>query len=183
MATSGGVVDCRILDNGKQVRVNMGQACFASSKIPVLVESQEVLEYPQYIDERLFYLNCVSMGNPHCVIFESSVKAEDAKLWGTRLETLPIFPNRTNVQFAEVIDRNNIRIEIWERGAGYTMASGSSSCAVASVAYKRGLCNNVVLVHMPGGTMSIQLSNNFDVEMTGNVQIIADIKIYEECFY
>jgi diaminopimelate epimerase len=94
----------------------------------------------------------------------------------------PRFPNRTNVQFMQVMDRSNIQIEIWERGAGYTLASGSSSTAAAAVALKLGLCDSDITVHMPGGSLNIQFSNGFCATMTGPVTKICDGVMTQEMF-
>ena len=98
------------------------------------------------------------------------------------IEVDPRFPNRTNVQFMTVIDRNNIRIEIWERGAGYTLASGSSSTAAAAVAHKLGLCDPDITVRMPGGSLRIQFRDDFFARMTGPVTKICDGMMTDEMF-
>ena len=98
------------------------------------------------------------------------------------MENHPLFPNRTNVQFVKVLDRNNIRIEIWERGAGYTLASGSSSSAAAAVAKKLGLCDSPVTVHMPGGRLHISIDEHFAITMTGPVTRIAEGHLSDEMF-
>ena len=100
---------------------------------------------------------------------------------GPLLENHPNFPNRTNVQFVKVLNRNAIRIEIWERGAGYTLASGSSSCTAASVAYKLGLCDQKIKVHMPGGEIDIEISADVFVTMQGSVAAICSGDISNEC--
>jgi len=97
------------------------------------------------------------MGNPHCVVFIDEPTPSMAKRFGPLIENHPLFPERTNVQFVKIMDRHNLRIEIWERGAGYTLASGSSSCAAASVARRLGLVDGLVQVHMPGGSLSLDL--------------------------
>jgi diaminopimelate epimerase len=96
-----------------------------------------------------------------------NISPELARELGPQIETHPIFPNRTNVQFLKVLDRANIQIEIWERGAGYTLASGSSSSAAAAVARKLGLCDGDITVHMPGGQLRIQIANDYAITMTG----------------
>ncbi len=90
------------------------------------------------------------------------------------------FPNRTNVQFLEVVDRTNLRIEIWERGAGYTLASGSSSSAAAAVARKLGLCEAEVTVHMPGGALSVEIDEGFRVRLVGPVSPVAEGELRDE---
>ena len=87
-----------------------------------------------------------------------------------RLEHLPLFPNRTNVQFACVVDRHTLRIEIWERGAGYTLASGTSSCAAAGAAIRTGRCDSPVTVLMPGGTMRVEIAADWSARLTGTVR-------------
>jgi diaminopimelate epimerase len=110
-----------------------------------------------------------TIGNAHCIVLRDEVSAGDARRWGPLLEKEPRFPNRTNVQFMQVLDRANIRIEIWERGVGYTLASGSSSCAAAAVAHRLGLCDACLKVHMPGGEIDISISPEYAISMTGAV--------------
>ena len=116
---------------------------------------------------------CVDVGNPHCVFFPSGPIDESlARRWGALVENDPAFPHRTNVQFVRVIDSHAITIEIWERGAGYTQASGSSSCAAAVAAIHRGLCLSPVTVHMPGGELAVDLifdGADWRVALTGPV--------------
>ena len=108
------------------------------------------------------------------------ISADMAKQFGPLIETHPNFPKRINVQFLKVLDRHNIRIEIWERGAGYTLASGSSSSAAAAVAHKLGLCDACITVQMPGGRLSIEIGRDFDVLMTGPVTKVAEGTILAE---
>lgn len=115
-----------------------------------------------------------TVGNPHCVILCKEVSPELALKYGPLIETDSRFPKKTNVQFLQVIDRWNIRIEIWERGAGYTLSSGSSSIAAAAVAYRLNLCDPTITVHMPGGRLSIQLSPTFMATMRGPVVRICE---------
>ena len=110
------------------------------------------------------------------------ISAYEARELGPLIENEPRFPNRTNVQFMKILDRINIQIEIWERGAGYTLASGSSSSAAAAVAYRLGLCDNQITVHMPGGKIDIKITEDFAVSMTGPVTRVADGVIYPEMF-
>lgn len=98
-----------------------------------------------------------------------NISKEIASALGPRIETHQMFPNRISVQFLKVLDRQNIQIEIWKRGAGYTLASGSSSCAAASAAYRLKLTNEIIKVHMPGGKIDISIQPNGDVYMTGSV--------------
>jgi diaminopimelate epimerase len=180
--TKGGLVQCLVLAEGKQVQVEMGRVSFWSQDIPVAGEPREVLQEPVTINNATFEFNGATIGNPHCVIPVHDLSPELAKEYGPLLENHPLFPNRTNVQFFKVLDRNNIQIEIWERGAGYTLASGSSSSAAAAVARKLGFCDSPVTVHMPGGRLQIVIDENFAVTMTGPVTPIAKGQLADEMF-
>jgi diaminopimelate epimerase len=180
--TLGGKVTAQVTDAGKQVTVEMGEVSFDSTKIPVAGPPREVLREALEINDKTFTYCAATIGNPHCVILYDTPSMELALQYGPSIEVEPRFPNRTNVQFIQIIDRKNIRIEIWERGAGYTLASGSSSTAAAAVAHKLGLCDPDITVHMPGGTLSIRFTNGFFATMTGPVVHVADGKMDEEMF-
>lgn len=180
--TLGGIVSCEVLKNGKVVKVEMGDVSFDSSKIPVAGEPREVLNEEIEVDGQVFTFCAATVGNPHCVVLSDGPTPEEAHRFGPLLEVDPRFLNRTNVQFMKVVDRNNIQIEIWERGAGYTLASGSSSTAAAGVAHKLGLCDEDILVHMPGGEIRIQFNNGYLATMTGPVTKICDGEMTDEMF-
>ncbi len=172
--TPGGHVQVAIQDGGKLLTIAMGSVSFDSVKIPVAGAPREVLNEKIKILDREFTFNAATIGNPHCVIPLAEISPELAHKYGPHLETHPIFPRKTNVQFLKVLDRANIQIEIWERGAGYTLASGSSSSAAAAVAHKLGLVDRSVIVHMPGGQIAIEIGENFSISMTGTVNKVAD---------
>ncbi len=180
--TPGGAVSCRVSEDAGSVTVEMGEVSFDSRKIPVDGEPREVLNEEIEIDGAVLRFCAATVGNPHCVVLSDSPTESEARRFGPPLEVDPRFPNRTNVQFMKVLDRSHIRIEIWERGAGYTLASGSSSTAAAAVAHKLGLCDNNVVVHMPGGDIRIQFANGFFATMTGPVTKICDGLMTEEMF-
>lgn len=180
--TLGGSVSCEIRSGGKIVKVEMGEVSFNSSVIPVLGTSREVLNEEIEIDGRVFGFCAASIGNPHCVVLTENPTPETAHRYGPIIETDSRFPNRTNVQFMKILDRHNIQIEIWERGAGYTLASGSSSTAAAGVALRLGLCDSDITVHMPGGQIKIQFGDNFSATMTGTVTKVCDGIISNEMF-
>lgn len=167
--TLGGAVICHVRDGGKAVTVEMGKVSFLSTKIPVTGGEREVLRERMVIADNTFEYCAATVGNPHCVILCEKPSPVLARQYGPLIETNSRFPRRINVQFMEVLDRQNIRIEIWERGAGYTLASGSSSTAAAAVAYRLGLCDPVITVHMPGGELTIRFSQDFVATMTGPV--------------
>ena len=174
LETAGGIVRCTVLDEGRLVRVEMGQVSFWSDAIPVAGSRREVLNELLQVGDRTFTFCAAGIGNPHCVVPLPEITPELAKHYGPLLETHPSFPRRTNVQFLKVLDRANLQIEIWERGAGYTLASGSSSSAAAAVAHKLGLCDRSLTVHMPGGKLGIEIGTDFSIVMTGPVTKVAE---------
>jgi diaminopimelate epimerase len=180
--TSGGVVHCRVRDGGRQVTVEMGTVSFDSRAIPVAGPAREVLNETIPIDGETLTYCAATIGNPHCIVLRDAVNAADARRYGPRLETDARFPNRTNVQFLQVLDRHAIRIEIWERGAGYTLASGSSSSAAAAVALKLGRVESPIAVHMPGGVLDIAIDAAFAVSMTGPVTHVCGGTLDPELF-
>ncbi len=180
--TVGGLVQSVIQDAGKTVRVEMGKVSFWSNDIPVVGDGREVIEERINLSDETFTFCAATIGNPHCVIPLAEVKPTIAKQYGPILEVHPFFPNRTNVQFMKVLNRNTIQIEIWERGAGYTLASGSSSSAAAAVAHKLDLCDSSITVQMPGGEILIQVNDDFTVSMTGSVTKVAEGELSAELF-
>ncbi len=168
--TAGGEVSVEVLDRqAENIKVDMGKVTFRSDLIPVKGEKRDVIEEELEIGDKSYQMTCLSIGNPHCVIPVKDISKKLAFEIGPLVEKHHIFPNRINMQLLKIIDRENIQIEIWERGAGYTLASGSSSCAAASVAYKLGKVDEKINVQMPGGTILIEIKNNQHVLMTGPV--------------
>ena len=172
--TAGGLVEVHVMQGGRMITVDMGHVSFDSAKIPVAGPKREVLNETITVQGRAFTYCAATIGNPHCVIVLPGVSPELAHTYGPHLETHANFPRRTNVQFLQVLDRANIRIEIWERGAGYTLASGSSSSACAAVAHRLGLVDKEVTVHMAGGTIGIKIGDNFAIRMTGSVTRVGE---------
>ena len=175
--TLGGVVRCQIHDAGRSVTVAMGTVSFRSDDIPVAGPSRDVLNEQITVAGRTFDYCAATVGNPHCVLRCDDLSKHLATTYGPAIETDPRFPNRTNVQFMTPISRSAIRIEIWERGAGYTLASGSSSCAAAAVARKLSLCDAHIAVHMPGGVLNITIDDAYACTMTGPVTKVAQGQI------
>jgi diaminopimelate epimerase len=179
--TAGGLVRAEILDKGRRIRIEMGTVSFLSEDIPVVGARREVLMEDIQLDGTQFKFCAATIGNPHCVIPVEMVDSLLANRYGPLVERHSNFLNHTNVQFLQVLDRGNIRIEIWERGAGYTLSSGSSSCAAAAVAHKLGMCDQNIVVHMPGGTIDIKIDDNYRVAMTGPVTHICNGEVSYEC--
>jgi diaminopimelate epimerase len=180
--TPGGEVESIVEPGGRSVTVQMGRVSFESTRIPVQGNPREVLKEAMVVDGETLVFCAATVGNPHCVVLRENLSEEHARRLGPLIEKDPRFPNRTNVQFMKVLDRSNIQIEIWERGAGYTLASGSSSSAAAAVAHRLGLCGDHITVHMPGGELDIRLSADFSVLMTGPVTKIAEGTLSPEMF-
>ncbi len=175
-------ISARVFEGAHEVEVEMGKASFLSSEIPVLGPDREVIgEKLELLGETLV-VNCVSVGNPHCVVFGRHDLKDDALRFGSLIENHERFPKRINVQFARVVDRKRIEAEIWERGAGYTLASGSSASAIASAARKLGLVGSGVTVHMPGGNLFVEVSDSFQIRIRGPVTRVGEGRICPEIF-
>ncbi len=175
--TLGGIVKASILKEAKGkatlISVDMGKAIFASKEIPVHSDLPEFTGQKLQLKNKEYIVTCVSVGNPHCVIIKNDLDIAEIREFGPQIEHHNLFPNRINVQFAKVLSPTEAQILIWERGAGYTLASGSSSCAVASVLAKLNLTGSDVTIRMQGGSLDISISKNWDIRMTGEVQEIA----------
>ena len=182
LETDGGIVRSTVFDGGKMARVEMGKVSFDSEKIPVAGGKREVINEKISVGGREFTFCAATIGNPHCVLPLPEISAKLAHEFGPLLEVHPNFPRKTNVQFLKVLDRANIQIEIWERGAGYTLASGSSSSASAAVAHKLGLVDKNISVHMPGGVIKIEIGEDFAIRMTGGVTKVSEGVISPEIF-
>ncbi|HZH72785.1 MAG TPA: diaminopimelate epimerase [Mariniphaga sp.] len=175
--TMGGLVQAEIIQekNGKAktVKVDMGQAIFDADLVPVKSEQEECIDETLHLEYKDYKINCVSVGNPHCVILADHLDENEVKTFGPQIENHPIFPNRINVQFAKVVSPTEVEVMIWERGAGWTLASGSSSCAVAAVLVKKELALRNITVKMPGGSLKIETDEHWNMKMTGEVSEIA----------
>lgn len=170
LCTLGGSVDVHFNnETGSNMTVSMGRLAFDRASVGAADTPEEMVDIPLEFDGQVYKCTCVSIGNPHCVIPLEEISKEKVCYIGKYSETAPYFPNRINTQIVHVIDRNNIEIEIYERGAGYTLASGSSSCAAAGAVYRLGLTEPDINVHMPGGILKIEIDNEWNVKMTGDV--------------
>ena len=176
LTTLGGDVKVEYLnESGDLLKVEMGTVTYKSGKIPVTGENRQVIDETMKFGNQEYRVTCLSIGNPHCVIPMEEISREKACNLGPLVENSKHFPNRINMQLLKILDRDTIQIEIYERGAGYTLASGSSSCAAASAAYKLGLVGRQVDVRMPGGTLKIEISPDESVYMTGSVNTIGTV--------
>lgn len=183
--TKGGIVKANIektdaRNKANLVTVDMGIPTFKTKEIPAIFPSEEIIAEKMGFGGNEYEINCVSMGNPHCTILKDSLDIAEIKKIGGIIENHSMFPNRINVQFAKIINRKEVEILIWERGAGFTLASGSSSCAVSSVLYKRGLIDNKVTIKMLGGEITIAIQDDWNIRMTGKVRQICEGTLSEE---
>jgi len=172
--TLGGVVtaELEISEDGRVpfVTVEMGQAVFNSTEIPVAGEERDVVDEEIRVNGEIARITAVSVGNPHCVVFVDELDEGFTRKLGPLLENHELFPNRINVQFAKVLTPEKVSILIWERGAGYTLASGSSSCAVAAACVKNGFTAKKLTVSMPGGELDIEIREDWTIKMRGPVE-------------
>jgi len=178
LMTDGGKVEIAYLnEDGSRLRISMGKLSFWSDEIPVVGERREVINEDMVFGNTLYPATCVSVGNPHCVIPMREISKPLVCKIGNFSEVARYFPERVNTEIMKVIDNTNIAIETFERGAGYTMATGTGACAAAGVAYKLGLTGNKVIVHMPGGELQIEIGDDWEVYMTGDVFYVASVTL------
>jgi len=163
--TLGGLKKVKLL--GDRVEVDMGEPVLQGPEIPVEIAGM-VIGKNLEAEGASHTITCVGMGNPHCVLFVQDADKAPVKTLGPVLERHAFFPHRTNVEFVEVLDKNNLRIRVWERGAGFTLACGTGACAAAVASVLNGHTNRKVTVHLPGGPLEIEWSEKDNhVYMTG----------------
>ncbi len=183
LATKAGKTEVTFLDEaGTLMRVDMGKAKFHTGEIPVVGFGEEIVGEFIFFCDNFYNATCVSMGNPNCVLMLEEVDQKKAMQLGPYVEHSKYFPNRINMQLCQVLDRKNIQIEIYERGAGYTYASGTGACAAAAAAGRMGLVDDEVTVHMHGGDLLVEFAEDGRVFMTGPVVYIGKITLAEQFF-
>lgn len=176
--TLSGVKTLEILsDSGNEsvIKVDMGKADLNSQNIPMIFEKEKVINEPITVNTENYNITCVSMGNPHCVIFCDEVYSAKVKEIGSRLSSHRIFPEGVNVEFISKSDSNNLIMRVWERGSGETLACGSGACAGVVAAAENGLCKKGedITVHLRGGKLVVNYSDS-GVFLTGNA-----VKVFE----
>lgn len=178
LQTDGGMVESAYLnEDGSRLRISMGKLSFWSDEIPMTGERREVINEDMVFGNTLYPATCVSVGNPHCVIPMHEISGELVQKIGSFSENARYFPERVNTEIMKVIDHSHIAIETFERGAGYTMATGTGACAAAGVAYKLGLTGNKVIVQMPGGELQVEIGEDWESYMIGDVSYVAKISL------
>ncbi len=174
--TLSGVKTLRLtVEDGKvkSAEVDMGKAVFTPSEIPVLFDGERMMDRPILVGSNEFKVTAVSMGNPHCVTFVEDTEAIEIEKIGPLFERHAIFPDRVNTEFVEVIDRHTLKMRVWERGSGETLACGTGACACVAAACECGLCEKGedITVHLRGGDLLIRYTDE-TVMMTGPAETV-----------
>ena len=168
------------VENGKvaSVEVNMGAPILEPKEIPVAVEESPVVNVPVEVKVKIYHMTCVSMGNPHAIIFMNNVKDLDIAAIGPYFENHTVFPKRTNTEFVEVLDRNTVNMRVWERGSDETLACGTGACATTVACILNDKTENEVTVHLLGGDLKIRWDREANqVYMTGPATVVFDGEI------
>lgn len=181
LETLAGIKELTLLegnDRVRKVRVDMGEPILDPELIPVKVAEKPVLNYPLDIDGEIWEISCVSMGNPHAVVFTKEIDKLNLTTLGPKFETNSLFPRKTNTEFVEIVNRQTLNMRVWERGAGETLACGTGACAVAVAAILNGYCDRQVTIHLLGGDLQIEWSEeNNHVYMTGEATTVFEGEI------
>ncbi|MBB6715231.1 diaminopimelate epimerase [Clostridium gasigenes] len=163
-------------DEVVSIGVNMGEAILNSREIPVLHSQENIINEKITIDEIDYYITCISMGNPHCVVFIDDIDNLDLKTIGPKFENHSMFPDRINTEFVEIIDENTVKMRVWERGSDETLACGTGACAVVVASVLNNYCkkDNDITVKLLGGDLTIKYQSDGLVYMTGTADFVFD---------
>lgn len=171
------------VENGKVVsaRVNMGEPILEAEKIPTKFDGENVIRQKLTIDEKEYEVTCVSMGNPHCIVYVDDVKNIDLEKIGPKFENNEMFPERINTEFVHVVSDTELDMRVWERGSGETLACGTGSCAVTVASVLCGYCkrNTEIKINLLGGTLTDIWTDGGDVYMTGPAATVCTGEIEE----
>ena len=174
--TASGIRELKLYIYSGKVRsasVKMGKAELSPAKIPVNLDGDKIISRNAIISGRPYTISCVSVGNPHCVIFCDRVDQVDVPREGMHIEYSPLFPDRVNVEFVRVVNRNTLKMRVWERGNGETLACGTGACAAVVAAVENGFCDKGkdITVKLPGGDLIVNYTDE-EIVMTGNADLI-----------
>ena len=178
--TLSGIKELKLYcENGvcDKVCVDMGDPTFRSEDLPTFLDEKITKDLKLEIDDKKFYFTLVSMGNPHAIAFVENVDEIPLKEYGPIVENDSIFQNRTNVEFVEIEDKKHIKMRVWERGSGETLACGTGACAAVVAGGVNGYIDNEVTVELPGGNLDIKWDKNNHVYMTGSAKTIFEGEI------
>ena len=153
-------------------QVNMGSPMLKSRDIPALIESDTVISHPLEVGEKVYSVTCLSMGNPHCVVFSKNIDSINIQKIGAEFENHPAFPDRINTEFVQPISASRIKMRVWERGAGETLSCGTGACAAVVAAVENGLCpkGETITVKVTGGDLLVTYDDD-GVRLTGNAEL------------
>ncbi len=177
--TLAGIITPQIEGNG-QITVDMGEPILTAEKIPTTIKTkgEKVINEPLTVGNIEYHISCVSMGNPHCLVFTDNVADLDLTTIGSQFENHPIFPQRTNTEFIQVIRPDYVKMRVWERGAGITLACGTGACATVVAGVLNQKCDRLCTVELPGGCLQINWSEQDNhVYMTGPATKVFNGKI------
>lgn len=160
------------------VKVDMGVPHLLPEEVPVLMTGKRVIARPLEIGGQVLSINALSMGNPHCIIFVSDVAKASVQELGSIIENHPLFPAKTNVEFVEVINQDEVKMRVWERGAGETMACGTGACAALVASVLNNKTEQNILVHLKGGDLALSWGENNHVFMTGPAETVFKGQFY-----
>ena len=176
--TQGGEASIHYLnEEGTRLKVSMGKVSFWSDEVPVEGPRREIVNETMVFGRIPYPVTCLNIGNPHCVILMDEISKELVCRIGGYSENARQFPAKINTQIMKVLDRTHIQTEVYERGAGYTLASGTGCCAAAAAAYRLGLTDPKVIGLMPGGTLEVEIEEDGQVLMTGDVGYVGSMKL------
>lgn len=170
------------IENGKvaKVKVDMGSPILTPAEIPVVAEGERAVDEPIVVDGTEYRMTCISMGNPHAIVYVDDVKNLQIEKIGPSFEKHERFPNRVNTEFVKVLDRNTVEMRVWERGSGETLACGTGACATAVACILNGLTEEKVIVKLLGGDLEIEWDREENkVFMTGPAKVVFD-GVWEE---
>ena len=173
--TLAGKIIPEIQDNG-EIKVDMGEPILQAEKIPVAIINQEkIISHPIEVQDKKFNFTPVSMGNPHCIIFSEDDTAQLARTYGSNIETHKYFPEKTNVEFVKILSKNSIKIDVWERGCGITLACGTGACACVVAGILNNYLDNKVSAQLPGGSLEIEWNKESNkVFMKGKSEFVCN---------
>lgn len=166
-----------VIENGKVslITVNMGSPELTAVKIPVVSEKEKVISEPITVDGKEYNMTCVSMGNPHCVVFVDDTKEFPLENVGPKFENHEVFPKRVNAEFIQIISRNEVNMRVWERGSGETLACGTGACASTVACVLNGLTDEEITLHLLGGDLKVRWDRDENaVYMTGSAKVVFD---------
>ena len=178
--TKAGIIKPKLAVKNKKIKVNMGQPKLKRKDIPMLGNPQEeVIDLQLRITNYELRITCVSMGNPHCIIFIDDVNKTPVKELGPLIENHKLFPKKTNVEFVEVVNKKNLKVRVWERGVGETLACGTGACAVAVAAVLNNKTLPAVTLQLPGGKLFVEWEKNDNIYLTGDANEVFKGEIYK----